>query len=436
MPQDIKANYKSDGWDVIEINGHDYKEIFEAIKYSIQKKEPVAIIANTVMGKGVSFMENKEEFHGKALNEEQLDEALKELGLENDLEKYKKIRNSQDHTKKYREIKIPEIKIKNRKRKLYPVDKLTDNRSAYGNALIDLAENNDIKFSVFDCDLAGSVKTAGFSKVRPDEFFQGGIQEHNTATIAGAISTMPILTFFSDFGIFGVDEVYNQQRLNDINLTNLKLVCTHIGLNVGEDGKTHQCIDYIGLLSNLYNFKIIIPADPNQTDEVVKYIAKEKGNFFVGMGRSKTPVITNEAGEIYFNEDYKFEYGKMDIIRKGDNITLISMGPLLIEAIKAFDILKNEGILVNVVNCSCPTEIDSDFLKSLNSQVIITIEDHNVNTGLGSKIADVLIKENLSSKLIKLGVTSYSYSGKPEELYKIYGLDSESIVKKIKDIIN
>ena len=119
-----------------------------------------------------------------------------------------------------------------------------------------------------------------------------------------------MLTFFADFGVFGVDETYNQHRLNDINHANLKLVCTHNGLDVGEDGKTHQCIDYLGLLANLYGCKAIVPADPNQTDRAVRCAASTPGNFYIGMGRSKLPVITSESGEPLFAGSYEFEYGK------------------------------------------------------------------------------------------------------------------------------
>ena len=112
--------------------------------------------------------------------------------------------------------------------------------------------------------MAPSTKTTAFARQFPDYFFQGGIQEHNTATIAGAVSTVNLLSFFADFGVFGIDETYNQHRLNDINGTNLKLICTHVGLDVGEDGNTHQCIDYVGVIRNLFGYKVIIPADPNQ----------------------------------------------------------------------------------------------------------------------------------------------------------------------------
>ena len=156
--------------------------------------------------------------------------------------------------------------------------------------------------AVFDCDLATSVKVDGFESVQPDHFFQVGIQEHNAAAMAGALSADGVVSFFADFGVFGVCETYNQHRLSDINHANLKLVCTHVGLDVGEDGKTHQCIDYMGLFQNLFGFKIVLPADPNQTDRATRFVATNPGNFFLGMGRSKTPTILDEAGSPFFGD--------------------------------------------------------------------------------------------------------------------------------------
>ena len=432
MPQDIKANYESDGWEVLYINGHDFKEIFDAIKYSVNKKDkPVAIIARTVMGKGVSFMENKEKYHGSALSEDQLVDALKELNIENDLNKYKEMRKNFKR-KTYKEIKYPEIEINTGKPKDYEKNVLTDNRSAFGNALLDLADLNKGKFVVYDCDLTGSVKTKSFGDKYPENFFQSGIQEHNTATMAGATSLFPVISIFADFGVFGVDETYNQHRLNDINHTNLKLVCTHIGLNVGEDGKTHHCIDYIGIFSNLYGYKLIIPADPNQTDRAFRYMVKEKGNFFLGMGRAKTPVIIDDNGNPIFAGDYKFEYGKADLLRDGDKGAIITYGSLIPRAIKAWEILKEKGILVKVYNMSTPKDIDTKMLKdSANTGLIITYEDHNVYTGIGTIIAKELFKNNIQTKLINLGIENYAYSGIPDEIYDCAGLSVERLVNII-----
>ncbi len=464
MPQNIKGNYISDGWKVLEIDGHDHNQIYEALKQSVNTKDtPVAIFAYTKMGKGVSFMEDDEQFHGKALSIEQYKKAITELNIDDDLGKYYKLRQQITPTKGKGDISLKERdkKIEKELKRTYKIDinfgtPITyckednlDNRTAFGNVLKNFAELNCKKsliyenssnfnkspispIAVFDCDLATSVKTDKFASICPNNFFEGGIQEHNTATIAGALSTQNVLTFFADFGVFGIDETYNQHRLNDINQTNLKLVTTHCGLNIGEDGKTHQCIDYLGVMRNLYNFSIIIPADPNQTDRVIRYISKTPGNFLVAMGRGKVPVILKDNEDPYFAGDYKFEYGKADLIKGGDRATIISMGFMLHRVIMAWEILKNKGYLVRVLNVSCPTNIDEKIIdECINVGPIVIYEDHNVQTGLGSIVADYIACSGKRVRFKKMGICSYGLSGDPEDLFEIQRLSIENLVNSV-----
>ncbi|MEA3475248.1 MAG: transketolase [Candidatus Cloacimonadota bacterium] len=434
MPQNIKGNYLSDGWKVIETDGHNFEQIFSALeKAKANKSSPTAILAHTIMGNGVSFMENDAQFHGKALNESQCEKALNELNVKNDLDKYKNIRESFIIPQNNPEEKSKQ-NVQKGKPKIYDKDKRVANRDAYGYALADLVRINKdrVEFAVFDCDLAGSVKTNKFAKENPTKFYQGGIQEHNTAVIAGAMSKEGIITFYSDFGVFGVDETYNQQRLNDINHTNLKLVTTHVGLDVGEDGKTHQCIDYIGVMRNLFGFKIIIPADANQTDRVIRYIASEYGNFLVPIGRSKTDIVLAENDDVFYDENYKFQYGKSDRLRDGDDATIIATGVMVEKALKVYEILKSKGINISVWNLSCVSDISKEDLESAASTgYIFTYEDHNVNTGLGSIVSEKLVEFGIQCKLVKFGVTRYGISGRNEEVYRIQGLDLGTVAKKI-----
>src|SRR4030065_1717927 len=222
MPQNIVKNYESDGWHVIEVDGHQFQDIYGALRKATLSNHPTMILAHTAMGKGVSFMEGKEEFHGKALNLEEYKKAIQELGVEDHLDQYRQMRGKgdlPDSPKKY-PTEIPSIQTGTPK--TYEKDQKLDNRSAFGNALVDLAKANlqkdgSLPMAVFDCDLAPSTKTTAFATQFPNSFFQGGIQEHNTATIAGSISTLNLLSFFADFGVFGIDEKYNQHRLHDIN---------------------------------------------------------------------------------------------------------------------------------------------------------------------------------------------------------------------------
>ncbi len=441
MPQNIVENYKSDGWGVIEVNGHDFQEIYRGLREAISSQHPTMILAHSIMGKGVSFMEGKEEFHGRALKFDEYKKAVQELGIEDDLDRYQKMREwgiPSFAGRKYPRT-IPSVQTGAPRN--YEKDQKLDNRTAFGNALVDLANANlqgdgSLPIVVFDCDLAPSTKTTAFAKQFPNYFFQGGIQEHNTATIAGAISTLGLLSFFADFGVFGVDETYNQHRLNDINGTNLKLICTHNGFDVGEDGNTHQCIDYIGVMRNLFGYKIIAPADPNQTDRVIRYIAKTSGNFLVAMGRSTTPILLAEEGNPIFGSSYEFRYGQADLIRKGKDGAIITIGNMVSRAVQAWQKLKEKGIEVQVLNISCLSDLDVEAIQTAaRTGMIVTYEDHHIQTGLGSLIANVLTEKGLGIHFRKMGITQYGSSGKPDDLYKMQGLDVDSLVKTVMEEI-
>jgi len=286
---------------------------------------------------------------------------------------------------------------------------------------------------VFDCDLMDSVRTGWFARELPDYFFEMGVQEHNTAVVAGAASVCGVISVFADFGVFGIDETYNQHRLNDINCTNLKLILTHLGLDVGQDGKTHHCIDYIGLIRNLFGYKLIIPADANQMDRVIRYVMSVYGNYAVGMGRESQPIITDDKGEPLFGGDYTFEYGRMDVVREGDDVTVLSYGNMLHRALKAADILSGEGVKVRVVNVPCVLDPGIEMIGEWGKEgPIVVYEDHHVGSGLGSIVADGLMEKGIFVRLVKMGVKRYAPSGIPENLYEVEGLSVGHLVETIR----
>ncbi len=429
MDMDLESEYKAAGWDVYKIDGHDHMAVYEVMKKRMESGAPAVIIAETVMGKGVSFMEDDAKWHGQPIKEEALNDALKELSCVNRLDKYKKMRagidslfRPSDETKEWQYAKaVPEY---------YPADTVTDNRSAFGSALLSIADANKDQVAVFDCDLSGSVKTDKFAEKYPHMFFQSGIQEHNTASAAGGMSKTGFLTYWADFGVFASDEVFNQLRLNEINKTDLKIAATHCGLNVGEDGKTHHAINYVGLMNALYDFKLLTPGDPNQTLHATVYSSSEKGNVFMAMGRAKVPVITDEDGRPYFGRDYIFEYGKMDLIREGDDAVIFAMGAMLPYAMKVREIMKKEGRGLAVVNVSAPLAVDKKQLAGMiaGKKLIAVYEDHNVKNGLGSIISNIMADEGLNGpRVMKFGVTGYARSGKADDVYRLAGLDAETV---------
>ncbi len=423
MPQNIVENYLSDGWDIIEINGHDHQEIYAALKQARSVDNPVCIIANTVMGNGVPFMENKEKYHGSPVSEAEYKEAMGILGLEDRLDYYRDKRKGTWTFQLSREEY--NMSIDTGEPFTYVEADKIDNRTAFGRALKDIGDRNIPQgrpVSAFD----------DFAKAYPDYFFQGGIQEHNTATVAGALSAKGVLTFFADFGVFGIDETYNQQRINDINATNLKTAITHVGLDVGPDGKTHQCIDYIGLSRSLYRAKTIVPCDPNQTDRVVRYVAATNGNFFVAMGRNRWPVMYGKEGEPCFSGAYVFEYGKMDLVVDGNDGAIITYGGLVSKALAVRQKLAEKGKNFAVVNMPCVDEADEAVMTKLAAlPCIVTYEDHNVKTGIVPVITMSLLKLGFKGVYLSFGATSYGASGETDEVLASQGLNVETVTATI-----
>ena len=436
MPQDIKENFLSDGWEVIDVDGHDFKALGKALNEAKENEAPVMILAHTVMGKDVSFMENKAGFHGAPLSNDQLTQALKELEVKDDMAELQALREKFVFTAHPNVNNFNPDLIAGENR-VYETK--TDNRSAWGNALVDVEKSNkDSKtpLVVFDCDLAGSVKTADFAKEAPERFIQSGIMEHNTAVISGTLSTCDFQVFWADFGVFGVDEVYNMHRLTDINQGNLKVVVTHVGLDVGEDGKTHQCIDYIGAMRNIYGFEVVVPADPNQTDRAVRYLATKPGNAVIAMGRSKMEPLRDRAGKLIFGADYNFTYGKADKLRSGGKAAIFATGALVGNAVEAADILADKGVDVQVWNVASPLKIDVEALQHATAtKNVFTLEDHNVNSGLGLSIAEAMVENQLFAKLTKFGVEHYAFSGNSTDVFKMCNLDTLSIVDRVLNAI-
>lgn len=435
MPQSIRQNWESDGWQVMEVNGHDISQILTTLEEAKSAEKPVMILAHTTMGKGVSFMENKAKYHGSTLSIEQYSDAVKELGLPSDLPRYQKMREEFKPQNQPTHIDFqPDFDLKPGKPVLYSSD--SDCRSAWGNAILDLGKINrdsSIPIVVVDCDLAGSVKTADFQKEFPERFLQSGIMEHHTAVMSGAISTTRIQCFWAAFGVFGINEVYNMQRLNDINHTNLKTVVTHVGIDVGEDGKTHQCIDYISLARNLFATRIICPADANQTDRVIRWLIEKPGNYFVTMGRSKLPIIKDSENEVFFDQDYSFEYGKADVLRTGDKATVFVCGTPAGRTVKAIDALHEEGILIQLIYVSSPLALEARMIsEAVRRGPIFSIEDHSIHGGLGCSIAEAILDGGHQARLIRIGIEAYPVSGTADQLYKAYRMDTASLIKRIK----
>ena len=435
MPVPVCEDWEADGWRVIECDGHDIQAMHSAIANAVDDGVPSVVLAHTVIGKGVTFMEDLPKYHGQALSTEEYGRAMADLGLDSGALELARSRRSEHCTVAPLEHETPAVAIEQGMPRTIAAGEKADCRGAWGQALVDIADANPaVPIAVFDCDLAVSVKTEAFAAARPEGFVQCGVGEHNVATASGALSTVPgVLAFWADFGAFGLDEVYNQQRLNDINGAALKLALTHCGLDVGEDGKTHQCIDYVGALRNFFGWNLIVPADANQTDRAARSAAAMQGNVAIAMGRSKLPVILGEDGAPLFGDGYQFAYGEVVWAREGGDACVLTMGTLAGATVAAADLLREEGIEVEVGIAACPLALDRPaVMYAAEAPLLVTVEDHSVHTGLGASVALSLAENGVGTRLVRLGVHDYQPSGESSELFARIGLDAKGIARSIK----
>ncbi len=442
LAMNIKANYEANDWLVKEVDGYNWEGVIKAIDSAYASTSNRVILARTVMGKGIREAEGTHEYHGKPVGD--FPQAIKDLGAEDKLELYQKIRESGQTT---RFPGRPKIRpgTKPGFRRVYTGE--ADCRSAWGKALTDLANENlnadgtprtgCSPIAVFDCDLADSVKTADFAKAFPDNFFQGGIQEHSTAMIAGTTSTRGILTWLAMFGCFGHSLCYNEQMLTAMNDGNLKLVTTHNSIDVGEDAKTHSPIAYLSL-ANHPGWQTLVPADSNQTDALVRYMATHYGNMHLPLGRSKIPIITKtNSQEPFFDNEYKFspETLGFDLLRNyGDDYVIVTYGTPAGRAVKAAERLQEKEIYGKVINVPTPAQIPEKMLKEIaGTKIIVTFEDHNVNTGIAGVLdSKILTSQNPRPRaVIHIGMKEYSKSAPSAKLYSHFGINEDNLVYQI-----
>ncbi|MBC7077091.1 MAG: transketolase, partial [Synergistales bacterium] len=204
-----------------------------------------------------------------------------------------------------------------------------------------------------------------------------------------------------------------------------------------EDGATHQCIDYVGLLRNTFGWKLVVPADPNQTDRVVRWALSTGGNVCVAMGRSKVPVIVRKDGSPFFADDYTFRYGATELLRDGSDGAILAMGTMVYRAVEAWEKLRASGYSLKVYSVSCPLELDDSALAdAAKTGLVVTYEDHHVRSGMGSLVAFRLAEMGITPPVFKaLGVHRYGDSGAAPEVLSAMGLSVEHLVEAIGELM-
>lgn len=414
--QSLWDKYLMSGWKTVSADGHAFEDIYEALQ---NIGGPLCILASTVMGRGIPEIENNYKYHGTLIDKELEQKSLERFRLN---ESEKELLKQHDNCPEFVRYEYPPIPYT--KQTPYQIGEKVDVRSGLGKALYDLAvEHPEIPIAALDCDLEASVKLTDFKKQRGDAFIECGIAEHNAATVAAAMSKSGVIAVHADFSVFNIAETYSQNRMADMNKAPVKLLCTHAGLDVGEDGKTHQCIEYLSILSNLLGFQVIVPADANQAVCAVRYAMSVDTAVAIVGGRSNMPILSYEDGN-----PLDFEYGKADWLMQGKEGVIVTYGNMVYRALCIAQDLRKQGLEIGVLNVSTPLDIDKEqIMEAAKTGLIITYEDHNVRNGIGSYVARILCENEVHCKLLCKGVTKYGSSMSPDKLYAEQGLDEKSM---------
>ncbi|HAM49835.1 MAG TPA: transketolase [Nitrospiraceae bacterium] len=299
-------------------------------------------------------------------------------------------------------------------------------RDAYGKALLELGKRRD-DIVVLDADLSGSTKTSKFAHAFPDRFFNIGIAEQDMIGTAGGIALTGKVPFASTFAIFETGRAWEQIRQTICySHLNVKLVSTHAGITVGEDGASHQALEDIALMRVLPDMTVIVPADAIETEQVINAVGEYPGPVYVRLGRAKVPTI--------LPDDYTFRIGKAYAFHIGTDANILATGIMVSIALEAKEILETAGLDVGVINVSTIKPLDGDAILAAAglSRLIVTAEEHSIIGGLGSAVCEFL-SEKMPVTVKRIGVRdTFGRSGKPDELMKLYGLTAGEIVATIK----
>ena len=412
--------FESFGWRVETLDdGHDMEEIMEVLSGVGLDERPLAIIAKTYKGAGVSFLQDKDGWHGKPLNAEEAAKAIAEL---------------QPSAKSGTGVAIPAptaLPAPNLAAPAsYPAisynlgDKIAT-REAYGAALVRVGGANPAVVAM-DGDTKNSTFAEKFFNAFPHRFTECFIAEQNLVAVAVGFGTRGHVPFASTFATF-FTRAADQIRVAGISNANLKLVGSHVGISIGEDGPSQMALEDIAVFRAIQGSSVLYPADAVATEKLLEEMAKTRGIQFLRTSRPKTPVI--------YGNDEKFPIGGAKVLREGTKATIVSAGVTLFEALKAADTLKAEGIAVTVIDAYSVKPLAKDVILAAakkTGNTVITVEDHYPEGGLGDAVAGELSSEGM--KVHKLAVNGLPRSGHAAELMAAFGIDATAIVKKVKSL--
>ncbi len=432
-----EAKVKAFGWKPIVIDGHDFNAIYQALSTAQPAAEPLMIIAKTIKGKGVSFMEDKDGWHGKPLKREELEKALAELG-EVDMSVRGAIalpstnrhseRSEESHTLPSTGDEISRLRSASLEM-TYAANKPVATRRAYGNALARLGATIS-NLVVLDAEVSNSTYSELFKQKYPERFFEMFVAEQNMVGTALGFSRRGKIPFVSTFAAF-LSRAFDQIRMTQYSGGNIKFCGSHAGVSIGEDGASQMGLEDIAMFRTLLDSVVLYPADAISTERLVEETTTHQGVCYIRTTRMETPIL--------YGPDEQFPIGGSKTLRESANdaVTVVSAGVTLHEALAAYEELKKEGIAIRVIDLYSVKPLDIVTLQKAarETRAIITVEDHFAEGGIGEAVAGALSQvSGVRCQVWQLAVRKMPQSGKPEELLDYEEISRGAIIKKVKEL--
>jgi transketolase len=416
-----KRRFEAFGWRTEEIDGHDIDEIMEVLAAVGLGNQPLVILAKTLKGAGISFIQDKENWHGKPLSREEADRAIAELRPT--------AKSGIGHAiPAPSNLAAPNLNAPSSYPALnYKPGDMVATREAFGNALLRIGEA-DPRVVALDGDTKNSTYSEKFFKKFPERSVECYIAEQNLVGVGVGFATRGKVPFSSTFATF-FTRAGDQIRVAGISSANIKLVGSHVGVSIGEDGPSQMGLEDLALMRAIAGSTVLYPSDAVSAEKLVEQMASHHGVFFLRTSRPKAAIL--------YGNDEQFPIGGAKVLRQadGDKVTVVAAGVTLTEALKAADQLKGEGIGITLIDAYSIKPLAKDVIRSAaqkTNNVVLTVEDHYPEGGIGDAVAGELSAEGV--RVHKLAVFELPRSGKPEELLAKYGIDAAAIVRKVKSL--
>jgi transketolase len=418
--QAYEKRIRAFGWNTVVIDGHSFSEILPAYrKVAEMSGRPAMIIARTIKGKGVSFVEDQNGFHGKALDQKDLQKALKELGAIDKSVKGDVVKPEDKRPQNAATQPIGKID--------YSGEDAVATRTAYGNALRRIYPAFPAIVSL-DGEVSNSTRADRFKKAYPQRFFEMYIAEQNMAGVAVGLSCREKIPFVSSFAAF-LSRAFDQVRMSQYSDANIKFVGSHAGVSIGQDGPSQMGLEDLAAFRTILNGVVLYPCDAVSTENLVEAAAGYRGIVYIRTTRMGTPII--------YNQNEKFPIGGSKVLKKSDQdaATVIGAGVTVHEALKAYENLKKDGVAIRVIDLYSLKPVDVATLKLAASETgrLVTVEDHFAEGGIAGAVREAL--STTAVPIFALAVRKKPKSGKPDELLDFEEIDQAAIVKKVKEIV-